>query len=806
MNIATQAARATDVALDRLVPISTAQQQLGVSRSKLYQLLGEGDLPRPVKIGRRTFFSERELQVWISARLGARTEGGVMNAITPGQMVLPSTSRKATLKALLTLFTSLVPASITKQFRLDGGVLIKEAGGNMSRGRAERVEVASLAELGELVASLGPNQALGYGIADLPLCEVVARWEWEKLGRPADPIARTKDHFTWPDGPAILMLDYDPADPLGTFSGDDLINLLRAAVPALSQVELLWVPSASSCIHDRDSGREVRGLCGQRVYVILRDGRDIERVGRLIHERLWLAGHGYFRVSKAGALLERSLIDTAVWQPNRLDFAAGAHCHPPLEQRRGKPRLFSGDMQMLDSRTGIPDLSASEQKGLHLLKQAARAEKAEEAASVRAAWIESRVRHLAGDDADETAVMEACAELVRALDERVLPLDFQLEVQIDGKIETVTIRDVFRDPERFNGAETRDPIEPDYDDGRLVGMLFLGGRKKTLHSFARGETTYVLADGRQDIKVHAGQLAAAVDETLEVLRDRDDLFDRDEDLVHLVEGRLRLLDRHSLDQYLGTCVQYLRPKETRGANGWVPCNPPADLSKRVLSIGATRQLKPLLGVISAPTLRPDGSILAEPGYDPETQLFLHLPSGQEMPKVPTEPSIDDARQAVATVMAPFDKFPFFSSLDRSVLMAALLTASVRGSLPTAPAFGFDAPVQGSGKTLLASCVGALAIGERPPVFPHTDGRTDEEVRKRLLALFSEGSGAIVWDNIVGRFDSAGACCGAHQPDVHRQDSRQVQNPGGAEPCHAAAHRQQPYLDGRHDPPGTGVPD
>ena len=66
----------------------------------------------------------------------------------------------------------------------------------------------------------------------------------------------------------------------------------------------------------------------------------------------------------------------------------------------------------------------------------------------------------------------------------------------------------------------------------------------------------------------------------------------------------------------------------------------------------------------------------------------------------------------------------------------------------------DAPVQGSGKTLLASCVAALATGHVPEIWPHTAGRDDEEIRKRLFAALRDGTTALIWDNITGVFDSA----------------------------------------------------
>lgn len=44
----------------------------GLGRSKLYALVSEGDFPIPVKLGRKTVFSQREVQAWIADRLARR--------------------------------------------------------------------------------------------------------------------------------------------------------------------------------------------------------------------------------------------------------------------------------------------------------------------------------------------------------------------------------------------------------------------------------------------------------------------------------------------------------------------------------------------------------------------------------------------------------------------------------------------------------------------------------------------------------------------------------------------------------------
>jgi hypothetical protein len=60
----------------------------------------------------------------------------------------------------------------------------------------------------------------------------------------------------------------------------------------------------------------------------------------------------------------------------------------------------------------------------------------------------------------------------------------------------------------------------------------------------------------------------------------------------------------------------------------------------------------------------------------------------------------------------------------------------------------------AGKTLLASCIAALATGQFPEVWPHTAGRDDEEVRKRLFAALRDGTTALIWDNVTDVLDSA----------------------------------------------------
>jgi predicted DNA-binding transcriptional regulator AlpA len=60
---------------DRLVSGREADLITGTSRSRRYELMKEGKYPQPVKIGKLTKFSYRELQAYVRDVLSQR-EGG----------------------------------------------------------------------------------------------------------------------------------------------------------------------------------------------------------------------------------------------------------------------------------------------------------------------------------------------------------------------------------------------------------------------------------------------------------------------------------------------------------------------------------------------------------------------------------------------------------------------------------------------------------------------------------------------------------------------------------------------------------
>ena len=644
------------------------------------------------------------------------------------------------------------PPVIAKQYRLEDGVLKKSVAAAVFRGTLTTVSMNSVDEFVNVLTELKVNQALCYGIPAHD-AELVTETEWVSLGRPDNPLPRTNSTFSWPAGPGMLMLDYDPPSAGGTvLSRTELLDALYAACPSMREVDIVWWPSSSS--HIVTDGKDLTGLRGQRFYVPVQDAADIERGGRDLMDRLWMLGFGRFDVSSSGALLERSLFDRSVWQPSRIDFAAGADCGPGLRQERGLPlRIGPNKGLLLDTRNAIPTLTAEEHLRAQNAKLMCKQSVAGKAKQIHNDWVTARIQAIRLKDPLSTSA-DAEAVTTRAFEHRLLDGPWRITVKVEsGELIELSVTEILASPEKYDGRLTLDPLEPSYDGARLVGKLFLRNGKANLYSFAHGGCNYRLRVSIPRIQLIQGRTFDATNKLLDMLRDSSDLFDFGDDLVSIGKrGRTHLLDTDGLRYTAGGLVQFCR--ETIGPGGVIfesLQDPPIAICRQISAIKSLRRLKPLVGVITAPTLRPDGTLLEASGYDTTTRLYLDM---IETPlHVPNEPTPDEAKSALDILWTPFVDFPFVSPVAKAVHLAAVLTTAVRMSLDAAPAFAYDAPAQGSGKTLLARCVGVLAQGSDPSVWPHTTHKDDEETRKRIFTALRSGARSLIWDNVVGAFDS-----------------------------------------------------
>lgn len=300
--------------------------------------------------------------------------------------------------------------------------------------------------------------------------------------------------------------------------------------------------------------------------------------------------------------------------------------------------------------------------------------------------------------------------------------------------------DLLRDPERWHGTTFTDP------GGKVTGWANLCGGATPCLMLEDGRRLR-LTRPRRALDLVKGDVSAAVAICVADLQAAGEVFDRGGERVILADdGRVLPVCQHWLRVHLGELFDFRQVREGRDGAEARPVDASLELAAAVLAAARRADFPALRGVITAPCLRADGSLLDRPGYDRASGLLYRLPPGASVSSgIPQAPDTAAALAAWRVLWQPFAEFPCVDDTARGVLAAAMLTAAVRPSLPAAPAFAFDAPTAGTGKTLIASCVGALAIGQAPAVTPWPESEADGQ--KLLFALAREASGAVLIDNI-----------------------------------------------------------
>jgi putative DNA primase/helicase len=652
----------------------------------------------------------------------------------------------------------------------DGKVCSDGSGCRMALGEGWRVRLNGVKSLADLIERTRTNEALVLGRlrADLPdQVDVVPARE---LGRnpPDNVIARTGEYLHFAAGaPAYLLLDHDrKGQPAAVATrmkaAGGFWEAVIAAVPALAGAAYVRRRSTSAGLYHEVSNEWLSGSAGEHIYVAVSDGADIERALKTLHERLWLAGMGYYVVGAAGQLLDRSIIDAAVYGPERLVFEGAPELEPPVAQDRDvrRPRVHDGDI--IDTAAVIRPLSEKEAVQLARLKGEARDRLKPQVAETRKLWAQ--------EFADRHGMSEAEAEQIAA-DATRHRLDpaFELEFDEHGKC---TVADVLADPDRYVGESLADPLEGvAYGRGKAKVFQRSDGQLM-INSFAHGGIKYQLAgqDERENssrelpvIQVVSGEIARAVDEAQDaILTARLNIFVRGGGV--LVEPRER--EKEAADKRrVKTTILVMTPKprlayliNKRAAafekydgrrNDWVRIDPPDKVTEMLLTLGDWK-FPEVTGVVSAPTLRPDGSILSQYGYDPATRLWCD--STLTLPDIPERPSRSWAEKSLQLYKELLAGFPFVSKVDRAVALSAIMTTVLRGAYSLVPLFLIVAHDPGTGKSYLVDVIASIITGRWCPVI--TPGKDSEEMEKRLGAVLLEGGAIVSLDNLDFNLEGA----------------------------------------------------
>lgn len=156
----------------------------------------------------------------------------------------------------------------------------------------------------------------------------------------------------------------------------------------------------------------------------------------------------------------------------------------------------------------------------------------------------------------------------------------------------------------------------------------------------------------------------------------------------------------------------------------------------------------ITGVVTTPTLRPDGSLLQTAGYDASTGL-LYEPDG-EFPPIADTPTRQEAIDAANRLLEIVADFPFAGPAHRSVWLSLVLTFIARPAINgCTPLFAIDANCPAAGKGLLQDCAAIPAYGRELPRKTWSD--KDAEISKTVTSVLLHNLVAMSFDNIDGRF-------------------------------------------------------
>lgn len=176
-------------------------------------------------------------------------------------------------------------------------------------------------------------------------------------------------------------------------------------------------------------------------------------------------------------------------------------------------------------------------------------------------------------------------------------------------------------------------------------------------------------------------------------------------------------------------------------------DPPQKVVRDILSLNRW-PLAPIEAVIEAPTMRPDGTILAEPGYDSFTGLYYAPAAELAFPGVPDQPTRRQIEDALEMIVGLVADFPFASPAARANWLGLFLTAVLRPAIRShVPLALVDATTQGTGKTMLSELPSILATGTNPTLLamPYNG----EEWIKTITTTLMGSHPIVVLDN-VGR--------------------------------------------------------
>ena len=185
---------------------------------------------------------------------------------------------------------------------------------------------------------------------------------------------------------------------------------------------------------------------------------------------------------------------------------------------------------------------------------------------------------------------------------------------------------------------------------------------------------------------------------------------------------------------------------------WKRVIPPKDVIADMLAT-SSMPLPRLDRIVEVPVFTASGTIRTIPGYDPAGRTLYAPPAGFVVPAVSEAPTAEEQAEAKRLILGEvFVDFKFLDDADRAHAVALMLLPFARDLIdgPT-PMHNSEAPTVGNGKTLLIDAALMPSLGRNVPTM--SEGRDDDEWRKRISSKIFSAAPVLFLDNLTRRLDS-----------------------------------------------------
>ncbi len=311
-------------------------------------------------------------------------------------------------------------------------------------------------------------------------------------------------------------------------------------------------------------------------------------------------------------------------------------------------------------------------------------------------------------------LVRVALEISRLDRAEVMELEERLKVAVDaGQLPSIDGLRQLRKAVKDAAREAREPVRLDDDRPRLVMV------NEQLH---------------HNVRLAVQALAA---------QERPTWFVRGGELVHLTypdrEPMVAVTSWAELKQALSQVAAVVNVARN-GDETYVDAS---DNVVRALAkhVGKLKDppLPVLEGIIEAPSMRPNGSIITTPGYDATTGYYYHAAAGFQ----PEHLELDDARTYLLETL----KTLHLDDASRTNLLALELTGIVRpGIAGLVPMCLLNSPAPGAGKTSCVDKAAIIATGRYAPtrILPESKGEAEKVIFSALLG----GRPLIAFDDVT----------------------------------------------------------